>query len=218
MAEINLVDFYPNLNRDVDWRAKNITLEQRKIASKFGKEFFDGDRLYGYGGYKYDGRWAKIVEKFRDHYGLDASSSVLDVGCAKGFMLHDFMKFIPGIKVAGIDISQYAIDNAMEDIKPFIQLANAKSLPFPDKSFDLVVSITTVHSLPLKECKEAIREIQRVSRKHAFITVDAWRNDLEKERLFKWVAVLGGTIMHVNDWKKLFKEVGYTGDYYWFFA
>lgn len=218
MAEINLLETYPNINRDVDWRKKNVTMAHRKIASQFGKEFFDGDRLTGYGGYQYDGRWVKIAERLRDHYGLTAQSKVLDVGCAKGFLLHDLRKAIPGITVAGIDISQYAVDNAMEDVKPFISIADAQALPFPDKSFDLVVSITTVHSLPLEGCKQAIREIQRVSRKHAFITVDAWHNALEEERLRKWVVVLGGTIMHVDDWKRLFKEIGYTGDYYWFIA
>ncbi len=215
MTEINLMDFYPNPDRDVDWRSRNITLEQRLTSSQFGKEYFDGDRLYGYGGYKYDSRWMKIVERFKEYYILDVKSSVLDVGCAKGLLLFDFIKFVPGIKIAGIDVSAYAIDNAMEEVKPFIQVANARSLPFPDKSFDLVISINTIHSLPLEECTEAVREIQRVSRKHAFITVDAWRNDSEKERLSKWVIVLGGTVLHIDDWRRLLQDACYTGDYYW---
>ena len=217
MAEINLLDTYPNLNRDVEARFALITEEHKRIAKQFGKDFFDGDRLVGYGGYKYDGRWLKVAEKFRDHCGLTGESSVLDVGCAKGFMLHDFMKVIPGIKVAGVDVSEYAIANAMEDIKPYVIIADAKNLPFPDKSFDLVISITTLHNLPLEECKQAIREVQRVSRGHAFITLDSWRNDVERDRLFKWV-LTGVTLMSTDDWKRLFAEVGYTGDYYWFIA
>ncbi len=217
MAEINLLDTFPNLNRDVEERFRQITEEHKRIAREFGKEFFDGDRLVGYGGYKYDGRWVKIVERFRDHYGLTGESSVLDVGCAKGFMLYDFMKIIPGIKVAGVDTSQYAIENAMEDIKPYVAIGDARNLPFPDKSFDLVVSITTVHNLHLEECKQALREIQRVSRKHAFITVDSWRNEVEHDRLLKWV-LTGYMFMSTDDWKRLFEEVGYTGDYYWFIA
>lgn len=215
MAEINLMESYPNPNRDIEWRAKNITLQQRVVSSRFDREYFDGDRLYGYGGYTYDGRWIKIVERFNDYYKLNDKSSILDIGCGKGFMLHDFMKLIPGIKVSGIDISTYAIDNAMEEIKPFLQVANANNLPFPDKSFDLVISINSIHSLPFEECKTAIREIERVSRKHAFITVDAWHDDFEKERLSKWVIVIGGTVLHVDDWKELFKDAGYAGDYYW---
>lgn len=215
MPEINLLNTYPSINRDVEGRFKLITDEHHKIARKFGKDFFDGDRLVGYGGYKYDGRWVSVVERFRDHYGLTSKSSVLDVGCAKGFMLHDFMQVIPGIKVAGIDISKYAIDNAMEAVKPFVSIANAKNLPFEDKSFDLVISITTIHNLPLKKCKQAIREVQRVSKKHAFITLDAYRNNLERERMKMW-NLTALTYMSVEDWKRLFAEVGYTGDYYWF--
>lgn len=217
MAEINLLDTHPDFSRDVESRFKLITPEHKKIAREYGKEFFDGDRLFGYGGYKYDGRWVKIVERFRDHYGLTGESSVLDVGCAKGFMLHDFMKVIPGIKVAGIDISQYATQNAMEGVKPYVKIGDARDLPFPDKSFDLVISLTTVHNLHLEDCKMALREIQRVSRKHAFITVDSWRNEIERDRLFKWV-LTGYVMMSTDDWKKLFEEVGYTGDYYWFIA
>lgn len=215
MTEINLLDLYPQPNRDVEGRYKQITDEDRKIAKQFGKEFFDGNRLRGYGGYVYDGRWAKIAERFRDHYKLDNNSSVLDVGCAKGFMLHDFLKVIPGIKVAGIDISQYAIENAIESVKPYVFVANARDLPFKDKSFDLVVSINTVHNLPLEECKQSLREIERVGRKNAFIVVDSYRNEHEKKRMHMW-NLTAKTYMHVEEWKNLFKEVGYTGDYYWF--
>ena len=215
MAEINLLDMYPNLSRDVEGRFKQITDKHHKIAREFGRDFFDGDRLVGYGGYKYDGRWVSVVEKFRDYYGLTPESSVLDVGCAKGFMLCDFMKVIPGIRVAGVDISEYAIANAMEDVKPYVCVANASDLPFENKSFDLVISITTIHNLPLNECKRAIREVQRVSNKHAFITLDSWRNEIERDRMEKW-NLTALTYMHIDAWKKLFDEVGYTGDYYWF--
>ena len=215
MAEINLLNTYPNINRDVEGRFKQITEEHHKIARQFGKEFFDGDRLAGYGGYKYDGRWISVVERFRDYYGLTPESSILDVGCAKGFMLYDFMRVIPGIKVAGVDISRYAIDNAMESVKPFVMVANAKDLPFEDKSLDLVISITTIHNLLLEECKRAIREVQRVSRKHAFITLDSYHNEIERDRMEKW-NLTALTYMSVEEWKRLFTEVGYTGDYYWF--
>lgn len=214
MTEINLLNTYPNINRDVEGRFKLITEEDHRIAREFGREFFDGSRLQGYGGYVYDGRWVSVVERFRDYYGLTSESSVLDVGCAKGFMLYDFMQVIPGIKVAGIDISQYAIDNAMESVKLFVRVANAKELPFPDKSFDLAISINTVHNLSLEECRQAIREIGRVSRK-SFLVVDSFRNSEEERRMRMW-NLTGITILSVDDWKKLFDEVGYTGDYYWF--
>ena len=215
MPEVNLLDLYPNLNRDVEWRFKNLTSEQRETARQFGREFFDGDRLWGYGGYVYDGRWAKIVRKFRDYYNLDSKSSVLDVGCAKGFMLYDFWNIIPGITVAGVDISSYALSEASIAVKDFLVLGNAKNLPYRDNSFDLVISINTVHNLELEECKKAIAEIERVKKKHAFLVLDSYRNAQEEDRMRKW-NITGKTILSVDEWVELFKEVGYTGDYSWF--
>ncbi len=216
--EINLLDQYPRSSRPIEERGRLITEEHRKVARQFGKEFFDGERLYGYGGFSYHPRfWQATVKRFRDYYHLTEDASVLDMGCAKGFMLHDFKELMPRLTVAGIDISQYAIDNCIESMKPFVRVGNAAALPFSDKSFDLVISINTVHNLPLDLCKQALREIQRVSRKDAFVTMDAWRNEEERERMMMW-NLTALTYMHVEDWKELFAEVGYTGDYYWFIA
>jgi len=217
MTETNLLDRYPKSKRPIDARAA-ITDSDRERARRFGSDFFDGERLYGYGGYNYHPRfWTETVERFRDHYALTDKSSLLDVGCAKGFMLYDFTRIIPGITVAGVDVSEYAIENAMEEIKPYLRVANAKQLPFSDSSFDLVISINTVHNLPLEECKQALKEIERVSRRFSFVTMDAWRNNKDKEQMLKW-NLTALTYMHVKDWKNLFDEVGYTGDYYWFIA
>lgn len=215
MPEVNLLDLYPNLKRDVEWRFRSLTADQRETARQFGREFFDGDRLWGYGGYNYDGRWQKVVRRFRDYYGLNSECSVLDVGCAKGFMLYDFWNIIWGIKVAGVDISSYALDNASIAVRNSLVLANAKDLPFIDNSFDLVISINTVHNLELEECKQAIAEIERVSRKYSFLVLDSYRNAEEENRMRKW-NITGKTILSVDEWIELFKEVGYTGDYYWF--
>jgi len=218
MGEINLLDLYPKSKRPIAERGELITDEHRKIARQFGESYFDGERLYGYGGYSYHPRfWQKTVRRFRDYYGLAETGAVLDVGCAKGFMVHDFKELMPSSTVAGIDISQYAIDNAIEAVKPFLKVGDARHLPFPDNSFDLVISITTIHNLSLEDCKQALREIQRVSRKNAFVTVDAWRTEEERIQLMKW-NLTALTYMHVDDWVKLFAEVGYTGDYYWFLA
>lgn len=239
MAEVNLLNKYPRSKRPIEERGRrklagggylemiseerdniDILLEHQlvKVARKFGKEYFDGDRLYGYGGYYYHPRfWTDTVRRFRDYYNLQDDAAVLDVGCAKGFMMYDFKKLMPGMTIAGIDISQYAYDHAIEELKPYIKVGDAKDLPYADNSFDLVISISTVDYLPLEECKQAIREIMRVSRKHSFITVHAWRNDKERELLLKW-NLTALTCMHVDDWKKLFEEVGYKGAYWWFIA
>ena len=129
--EINLLDRYPAAKRPIDDRARLITPEHRAIARRFGSEYFDGERLHGYGGYGYHPRfWTETVRRFRDHYKLAPDAAVLDVGCAKGYMLHDFTLFMPEMTVAGLDISTYARDNAIEDKKPFIRVGNATTLPF----------------------------------------------------------------------------------------
>jgi len=216
--EINLMDLYPRSKRPIDERGESTTEAHRAEARKFDLQYFDGERLFGYGGYAYHPRfWTDTVRRFRDHYGLAPDARLLDVGCAKGFMLHDFKALMPDLRITGLDISEYAIERAIEDMKPFLQQGNAESLPFGDAAFDLVISINTIHNLPLNECKQALREIQRVSRGNAFVTMDAWRNEAERERLMKW-NLTARTYMHVDDWKQLFAEVGYTGDYYWFIA
>lgn len=216
MAEVNLLKNYPSVKRNITQRAINKTETIRAIARKFGKEYFDGDRMYGYGGFHYHPRfWQIVAQDFQKYYHLTSNSSILDVGCGKGFMMHDFASSLPGIQMEGIDISEYAVNHALEDMKPFIKVGNAKNLPYRDKSFDLVISINTIHNLPLKECKQAIREIQRVKKKHVFITVDSYRNAEEKKRLEAW-NLTALTYMSVRQWEKLFKEVGYTGDYWWF--
>lgn len=214
--EIDLLVNYPKSKRNVEDRGKSKTEEDRKIARKFGKEFFDGDRSQGYGGFNYLPRfWQPVIPTMKQHFGLSSNSSVLDVGCAKGFMMHDMAELIPGIVVKGIDVSQYAVDHALEDMKAHIQVGDARVLPFADNAFDVVISINTIHNLVKDDCGQALREIQRVSKGRAFITVDAYRSDEEKERMHAW-NLTAQTIMHVDEWKAFFAEVGYTGDYYWF--
>ena len=214
--EIDLLKNYPKAKRNVKDRGASKTESDRAIARKFDKDFFDGDRKTGYGGFSYNPRfWQPVVPTFREYYDLSESSSVLDVGCAKGFMLFDFVKAIPGMTIHGVDISQYALNHGIDELKPNMSLANCKELPFADNSFDLVISINTIHNLEKDESAKALQEIERVTKKDSFITVDAYRNEDEKERMMQW-NLTAKTIMSVDDWIKFFKEVGYTGDYYWF--
>jgi len=214
--EIDLLKNYPKTKRDLKQRADSKTEADRTIARQFGKEFFDGDRKHGYGGFNYMSRfWQPVIPTFIKHFNLNENSKVLDVGCAKGFMLFDMKEAIPNITIEGIDISSYAIENAKEEIKQFLRVGNAKELPYEDNSFDVVISINTIHNLEKKECAKALQEIQRVSREKSFITVDAYRNEEEKEAMYAW-NLTAKTIMSVDEWIAFFEEVGYTGDYYWF--
>jgi ubiquinone/menaquinone biosynthesis C-methylase UbiE len=129
-------------------------------------------------------------------------------------MLYDFTLLMPEARIAGIDISSYAIENALEPVKPFVQMGNAQRLPYPDKSFDLVLSINTIHNLPYEQCKSSLREIQRVSRQHAFVMVDAFRTQQQRQAMLQWV-LTAETMLSAEDWIKLFAEAGYTGDYAW---
>ncbi len=215
MAKINLLDTLPRVQRPIDEHAQ-ISPDDRILVWRLGKEYFDGTRQQGCGGYHYDGRWKSVVKRFQDYYGLSGESRVLDIGCAKGFLLHDFLEEIPGVTVFGLDISDYALRNATEQVKPFLRMGNAKELPFADNFFDLVVSINSLHNiLELHEVKMALSEIQRVSRKHSFVSVGAYSDEEEKKKLDKW-AVVATVYLHCEDWEKLFEEVGYTGDYWWF--
>ena len=184
-------------------------------AKKYDFDYWDGDRKFGYGGFRYDGRWLKVAQALADHYKLKAGDRILDIGCGKGFLLYDLTQVVPGIEVKGIDISDYAVKNSKEEIRSRLQVGNAADLPFEDKSFDLVISINTIHNLPADECKQALGEIQRVTKKNAFITVDAYRDDEEKKRMFMW-NLTAQTILSVDEWVELFNDAGYQGDYYWF--
>ena len=197
-------------------RMINNKVDCMKEARKFGKNFWDGNRKYGYGGYKYiKGRWKNFAKDIIKNYKLTNKSKLLDVGCGKGFLLKEIIEILPEIEIHGYDISKYAIENSKEDVRKYLSVANATNLPFPDNSFDVVISINTIHNLDEENCGKALKEISRVSKKNSFITVDAYRNDIEREQMFKW-NLTAKTIMSVEKWKEFFKKHNYNGDYYWF--
>ncbi|MBT5400195.1 class I SAM-dependent methyltransferase [bacterium] len=214
--EVDLMINYPKSKRDLSKRLVEKTKEDRDLARKFGKEFFDGDRSHGYGGFDYNSRfWSPVIPAFKEYYNLDKHKNILDIGCAKGFMLYDFIRAIPGISVQGVDVSQYAIENSKEEVRKYLQVADARELPFEDNTFDLAISITTLHNFTKADMKIALKEVMRVTKKDSFITLDAYRNDKEKNRMEAW-NLTALTMMKTSEWKSFFEEVGYNGDYYWF--
>jgi len=186
--------------------------EVAELAIQFDYDYWDGSRETGYGGYKYDGRWRKVADAMVAAYGLKPGMRVLDVGSGKGFLLHDFKEAVPGLEVAGIDISKYAVEHTMDDVKPFVQVANANKLPFPDKYFDLVISITTLHNLYNYDLHAALKEIERVSRGNKYICVETYRNEREKVNLMYWQLTCRA-FATPEEWAFIFKQAGYTGDY-----
>lgn len=213
MAEINLLSKYPKTKRNIEARVANKD-ENRVIALKFGREYFDGTREQGYGGFRYDGRWLPIAKDIVEHYGLKAGSRVLDIGCAKGFLVKDLMKVCPGLEVFGIDISSYAVLNCEQETVGRLHLGDARSLPFPDASFDLALSINTIHNFDKEGCIKALNEMTRVAPKAGYVQVDAYRNEEEKNLFLDWV-LTAKTYGTPEFWKKLISEANYKGDYYW---
>ena len=183
-----------------------------RVAKVFAKDYFDGDRECGYGGYRYDGRWRPMARDLASHYGLKSGDRVLDVGCAKGFLLYDLTQVVPGLEVTGVDVSAYAIENSKEEVSSVLHVGNATSLPFPDKSFDLVVSINTLHNLRIPDLVKALREMERVARRGKYLIVDGYRTEEEKVNLLYW-QITCECFFTPDEWEWIFEQAGYTGDY-----
>lgn len=200
-------DYLARVNDPEYPKAKAATL-----AKQWGYDYWDGDRRVNYGGYRYmEGRWEKVARALAEHYGLKAGSKVLDVGCGKGFQLFELTRVMPGIEVYGIDISEYAIEHCKEEIRDRLQIGNATSLPFPDKHFDLVFSITTLHNLHNYDLDKALREVERVG-KNKYICVESYRNEAEKANLLYW-QVTCEAFCTPEEWEWWFRQTGYTGDH-----
>ncbi|MEG3840735.1 class I SAM-dependent methyltransferase [Microcoleus sp. herbarium14] len=185
--------------------------EAAKLAKKFDFDYWDGDRKVGYGGYKYDGRWRAVADAIAQHYNLKPGDRILDVGCGKAFLLYDFTQAVPGVEVTGIDISEYAIARAPEEVRPFLKACSATELPFADNSFDLVISINTLHNLYCFELDRALREIERVGNGNKYIVVESYRNEAEKANLLYWQLTCE-SFYTPDEWQWWFDRCGYTGD------
>jgi len=183
-----------------------------EVAGKFGAEYWDGDRQFGYGGYKYDGRWRAVAEKMITYYGIKGGDKILDVGCGKGFLLYELTQLVPEAQVQGVDVSEYGLKNAKEEVKPYLQIGNAIELPFKDNEFDFVVSLNVLHNLYNYQLVQAIREIERVGKKNKYIVAEAYRNEKEKVNLLCWQ--LTCRVFHTpKEWEWVLTENGYTGDF-----
>jgi SAM-dependent methyltransferase len=211
--EVNLLARYPRARRNVKARLGNKE-ENRRIALQFGREYFDGTREQGYGGYKYDGRWLPIADDIVRHFKLKPGDRVLDVGCGKGFLVKDLMKACPGLEAFGLDISEYALLHCEPEVVGRLHLGSAVRLPFPDGSFQAVISINTVHNLERADCVQALREIERLAPGRGYIQVDAYRNEAERQIFEDWM-LTARTYGKPEDWIAILAEAGYTGNYFW---
>ncbi len=187
-----------------------------ELAKKWGFDYWDGDRRINYGGYKYiPGRWAPVAKMLIEHYGLTNKSKVLDIGCGKGFQMFELTQVLPGIEVRGIDISEYAIEHAHPEVKHLIDHGSASELPYPDRSFDLVFSINTLHNLHNRDLELSLREMERVG-KQKYVCVESYRNETEKANLLYW-QVTCEQFNSPGDWEWWLQSTRYTGDYSFIF-
>ena len=183
-----------------------------EVARRYDRDFWDGERRFGYGGYRYDGRWKPVAEGLVKAYQLTQESRILDVGCGKGYLLHEIRQLLPKAEIHGFDLSEYALKNSKEEVQDALFLHRAEeSFPFGDKHFDLVLSLTTLHNLEIFHLKAALQEIQRVGRQ-AFLTVESYRNDQELFHLQCW-ALTCRSFYTPDAWSWLFEHFGYQGDY-----
>jgi SAM-dependent methyltransferase len=214
MAEIDLLRALPRIKRNIQKRKEAKDPAVVAISRQYGEMYFDGPRDYGYGGYRYDGRWLPVARDIIAHFGLKPGMRVLDVGCAKGFLVKDLMLACPGLEAFGLDISLYALMHAEKEIIGRLHLGTAEKLPFPDNSFDCVLCLNTAHNFSRPRAIKVMQEIQRTSAGRAFVQVDSYHTPEQKEIFESWV-LTADFYDYPQGWVELFKEAGYTGDYYW---
>jgi len=214
MAERDLLRSLPKPKRNIQQRAEAKDPAVVAIARQYGEMYWDGPREYGYGGYRYDGRWRAVARDMIAHYGLEPGMRVLDVGCGKGFLVKDLMLERPGLEAFGLDISIYAILNAPPELAGRLHLGSGEKLPFPDKSFDYVVSLNTIHNFPRAGAIKALAEIERVSKGRSFVVVDSYRTPEQKALFEQWV-LTAEYHDYPEGWIAAFEAAGYTGDWDW---
>lgn len=214
MAEIDLLRALPRARRNIQKRAEGKDPTVVAIAKQFGEMYWDGPREYGYGGYRYDGRWRAVARDLIAHFNLKPGMRVLDVGCGKGFLVKDLMLECPGLEVFGLDISLYALLNCEKAVIGRIHMGTAEKMPFPDCSFDCVLSLNTIHNFPRPRAVIALREVQRLSGGKAFVQVDSYYTPEQKKLFEDWV-LTAEFYDYPEGWKQVFEEAGYTGDYFW---
>ena len=211
---LNIVSsLHKSTSRDYLSRMLDDKVDCMKISKDFGKEYWDGDRRYGYGGYLYmPGRWKPIAEELIRIYGLHSGSKVLDIGCGKAYLLYEMKLLIPDLHVIGIDSSEYCLENAKVEMLPFIFKHDAKEyLPFKDNEFDLVISLGTLHNLRIPFLKIALSEMERVGN-NGYLMLESYRNEIELFNLQCW-ALTAESFFDQDEWIWLYQNFGYYGDY-----
>lgn len=187
--------------------------ETRAKMLEFGEEYWDDPSYPGCGGYINDGRWSTPAQKLIEFYELQDGAKILDVCCGKGFLLYELQCLNKTFELQGVDVSEYAVAHAVKEVGDCIKVSKANKLNFDDGYFDLVLCLNSLYIMELEDCKETIQEIQRVG-KNAFIQVNSYRNDHEKNNLVNWDAS-ARIVKSILEWKSFYDDLGYKGHFYW---
>jgi len=209
------IEFFPTSSRGAEERRAlaEAVLRGESVSSSymdFGYDYFDNpDNGVGYGGYSYDGRYADVAKRMVEHYRLKPGDRVLEIGCAKGYLLVEFHKL--GLEVAGLDASEYAVSNAHHNVHSHVHTGEAKSIPFPDDHFQLVIGKEVLPHVPRADLEQTVRECIRVSDGRLFFEIQCGTTNKELEYMDAW-----DRTHQVCEtpawWEEMFMRVRYSGD------
>ena len=213
----NLVNFVTPLHKSTERKYIERMVDEKVhcmlIAKQYEEDYWDGNRRYGYGGYKYlPGRWKPVAEELIQKYNLTNESKVLDVGCGKAYLLYEMKLLLPDLEIKGFDISEHGLKQAMEELREDLFIHKAQErFPFEDNEFDLVISLGCLHNLRIFELETALQEIERVG-KEGYVMIESYRNELEQFNLQCW-ALTCESFFDNEEWIWIYNHFGYTGDY-----
>lgn len=182
-----------------------------KISKKYGFDYWDGNRKFGYGGYYDDGRWKSVAKKIIKKYKLNNKSKVLDIGCGKGYLVKELSLALNSKNIYGLDISRYAINKSPKIIRKNLKIFDARKKIDFNKKFDLVISINLIHNFELKDVFSFLKNIISISKK-SYISTESYRNEKELYNLQCW-ALTCESFFSNKEWKWILSASNYNRDY-----
>ena len=212
-----LVDYVTQLHQSTSRNYIDRMMDDKvhcmKKAKEYEADYWDGDRRFGYGGYKYlAGRWKPVAQALIKNYNLSNESSVLDIGCGKGYLLYEMKLLLPNLRISGFDISNHGIATAKQEVKEQLFIHRAQDpFPFQKNEFDLAISLGCLHNLRIFELEIALKEMERVA-SNGYLMLESYRNEQEQFNLQCW-ALTCESFFDTKEWVWLFEHLGYKGDY-----
>ena len=212
-----LVDYVTQLHQSTSRNYIDRMIDDKvhcmKKAKEYEADYWDGDRRFGYGGYKYlAGRWKPVAQALIKNYNLSNDSSVLDVGCGKGYLLYEMKLLLPNLRISGFDISNHGIATAKQEVKEQLFIHRAQDpFPFQKNEFDLAISLGCLHNLRIFELEIALKEMERVA-SNGYLMLESYRNEQEQFNLQCW-ALTCESFFDTKEWVWLYEHLGYKGDY-----